>query len=194
MTQDKCSLCELGITNRPVTGYGNPNAQVMIVLPSPNYYVSKTNNILEGATGEMLVKLLKMVNIPLDDVYITHIIKCRTNTIKVKNITACKPYFKDELSNSKAKIIMTMGTLPYKVLTKRKDAIINYRNKAINTANGILIIPTFNLAYITRDVRLHGLALEAFANLYKLYYTYVNPNIKQFESSLHPSVKSILDI
>ena len=191
---DKCIACELCIRNKPVSGYGNPNADIMIVLPSPTYYAVKEGNALAGASGELLLKLLKMCNIPEDAVYITHLVKGRSSTLKVKNVTACKPYFKEELESVNPRIIVTMGTLPLKMITKSNLPIEVYANKAIVAKDKTLVLPMYNLAYITRDVRHHGLALRDFVNLYKLYSRFVNPNIKQFESTLHSAVKTILEL
>ncbi len=188
-----CKLCELCVGSQPVNGIGNPDANIMFILSTPNYYTVKNNNFYESASGKLMAKLLTMINLNKDDVYITHLIKGRTTTPKVKNVLACKPYLKDEIDSVNPKIIIPMGTLAVQTITQSKLPIMSYSNKAIISTDGTYILPMFNLDYITRDVRFHGLILKSFIDLYKLYSTFINPNIRQFEENLHAAVKRLLN-
>lgn len=191
---EKCNLCEVCLTYKPINGIGNPNANIMFILSSADYYTIKDNSILNTPAGELIAKLLKMINLNIDDIYITHLIKGRTNGIKAKNITACKPYLQQEVNEVKPKIIVTFGTHALKVIGKTNKSIISYRNRALCTTNHTFIIPAFNFGYILSDARYHGLLLETFVNIYKIYITFVNPNHKHFDDDLHDSIKKLLTV
>ena len=191
-TLNKCNLCELCLTRKPINGVGNTNAEIMVILQTPNYYTVKHNNIFESKVGETLIKLFKMINIDYKDVYITHLVKGRTTSLKQKNITACKPYLKDEIEMVKPKVIVTMGVKPTSVILKSKLSLYNHIGKCYKTNKNSWVLPMYDLNFIMYDVKYHGLALKDFANLYKLYSRFVNPNIRTFEDKLHPAIKKIV--
>ena len=187
-----CNLCEICINHKPINGVGNVNADIMFVLSKPNYYTVKHNDIFKSEIGKLIHKLLNMITIDVEDVYITHLVKGRSLTIKKKNILACKPYLKDEIDFVKPKIIVTMGFIPNKVFLKSNIPLSNHIGKAYLTNEGSYVLPMYDLNFIFRDVRYHHLAIQDFANLYKLYKEFVNPNIVVFEDNLHSVIKKAL--
>jgi len=67
-------------------GYGNINADIMLI----DYEVTQTQdqdcNYYGGRSGELLVKMIENVlDLTIDDVYLTHIVKCRPNNLTHEN-------------------------------------------------------------------------------------------------------------
>jgi DNA polymerase len=194
-TLNKCVLCELCLNKPPVNGVGNTDAEIMVIINKPNYYTIKHNDIFESEVGNILTKLFKMINIDIkDNVYITHLVKGRAVSLKQKNIIACKPYLKKEIEMVKPKVIVTMGYIPTKTILKSKVPLFNHIGKAYFAKDKTLIIPMYDINFVMRDVRYHGLALNDFSNLYKAYSHFINPNIAVFEDKLHPAIKSLLQL
>ena len=191
---NSCNLCELCYNRKPVNGIGNINAEIMIIINKPNYYTVKNDNIFESEVGNILTKLFKMINIDIkDNVYITHLVKGRSLTLKSKNVLACSNYLRNEIKEVNPKIIISMGYLPTKFILKDKKPLYNHIGKAYKTKQDSYIIPMYDINYVMRDIKLHGLAVRDFTNLYKLYKHFINPNIATFESKLHPAIKTMLN-
>jgi DNA polymerase len=191
----KCNLCELCLNKAPINGNGNPNAEIMFIVDSPTYYDVKENQLLTKESGKLFDKLLTMINLKREDVYVTTLVKGRPygNRIRVKNITACKPYLQEEIESVKPKIIVTMGIRSMQTILKTTQPISHYINNAIVAKGEVYILPMYNINYALRDVRNHGIALRDFINLYKVYSNFVNPNIKHYDEELHDVVKKALN-
>src|SRR3982751_6092836 len=73
-----CKACRLweGTIN-PVPGAGNPNAEIMFIGEGPGYNEDKKGLPFVGRSGDYLEKMLKMINLDREQVFITNVVKHR---------------------------------------------------------------------------------------------------------------------
>ena len=154
---------------KPVTGFGDINAKILIVGLAPAAHGgTRTGRAFTGdKSGEFLFKCLhkvKIANQPtslnskdglkLNSTYITNILKCvppgdKPNKTELNN---CSNYFKTEISNlNKLKIIVTLGKIAfdnYLNFYKKKYSLnknINFKHgKCYLLANNITLIPCYH--------------------------------------------------
>lgn len=117
----KCTDCKLGASSINSCIPGEGGGKLMIVLNYPDILddqVGKQHP--EGEKIKVINILLKAVGIPREKVFITYLVKCRS---QIKNVTEesidiCFEYLKTEISILKPKAIIAMGG---EVFTKLTD-------------------------------------------------------------------------
>jgi len=108
-----CQLCPLyqQATNS-VSGQGNSGAQIVFIGEAPGYWEDQKGIPFCGASGNLLDKLLKEINLERNQVFITNILKHRppnNRDPQPPEIEACTPYLKEQLLIIEPKIIITLG-------------------------------------------------------------------------------------
>ena len=150
-----CSLCDLSKSRRTVLfGEGNINANVMFITDSIASIEDELGKFYVGKSGQLLTKMIENVlGVGIQDFYITSVTKCCPSNNKVININEvniCKPYLEKQIELIKPKLIVTLGDLSYKHLTKDNTEFSQIRGKIIKY-NGIDVIPTFDPSYLIRN-------------------------------------------
>ena len=150
-----CSLCDLSKSRRTVLfGEGNINANVMFITDSIVSIEDELARFYVGKSGQLLTKMIENVlGVGVQDFYITAVTKCCPSNNKVININEvniCKPYLEKQIELIKPKLIVTLGDLSYKHLTKDNTEFSQIRGKIIKY-NGIDVIPTFDPSYLIRN-------------------------------------------
>lgn len=108
-----CTLCDLhkGRTNA-VPGAGNPNAEIMFIGEGPGFNEDKQGLPFVGRSGDYLVKLLKMIGLKREDVFIANVVKCRPPENRdplPTEIITCKPYLDRQETAIDPLVIATLG-------------------------------------------------------------------------------------
>jgi uracil-DNA glycosylase family 4 len=118
----RCRKCRLwaGAMNA-VPGEGPADAEVMLIGQNPGTDEDKTGRPFMGMSGKYLNTVLKNNGISRDSVFITNIVKHKTqgNRIPLKDeISACKGYILEQMKLIKPKIVVLMGTIAWKEAPK----------------------------------------------------------------------------
>lgn len=95
-----------------VFGKGNPDANIMFIGEAPGAQEDELGIPFVGAAGKELDKLLRSINLTLDDVYIANILKYRPPENRdpaVDEIYRHTPYLIEQIKIIKPKIICTLG-------------------------------------------------------------------------------------
>ena len=92
-----CHLCDLSKSRtQSMSGYGNPNAELMIIDYDISQTQDSTNSYYSGRSGETLKNMIENVlNLSVEDVYLTHAIKCKplkSNKPSPSEWNSCKAY------------------------------------------------------------------------------------------------------
>lgn len=104
-----------------ISGYGNPNSQVMFILDKPDFSQDRFGDPLGGDIRHIIQYLLEKAGwkTNLDRYYFTFAIKCglgkKQPTKKILNY--CMPFLEDEIRNIKPKLIIAMGRWGLEPLT-----------------------------------------------------------------------------
>ena len=106
----KCSLFE-NRTNA-VPGYGDPNSDIMFIGEGPGENEDKQGLPFVGAAGKYLDKLLEMIKMDRERVFIANVIKCRAPGNRdplPDEVAICWPYLERQIKVIKPKLIVTLG-------------------------------------------------------------------------------------
>ncbi len=108
-----CKACRLweGTTNA-VPGAGNPNAEIMFIGEGPGFNEDKKGLPFVGRSGDYLEKMLKLINLQRDQVFIANVVKHRPPENRdplPDEMAACKPYLDRQIEVINPLVIVTLG-------------------------------------------------------------------------------------
>ncbi|MFL2689233.1 MAG: uracil-DNA glycosylase [Candidatus Actinomarina sp.] len=151
----KCKSCELSKTrNNVVVAKGNSKAKILIIGEGPGEQEDITGFPFVGRAGKMLDSALMSVEIdPLEDCYITNIVKCRPpqNRKPLSNeINSCMPWLKKQINLLSPKIIILAGSTSVEAFLEIKKPISKIRGEWIIKDN-VKIMPIFHPSYLLRS-------------------------------------------
>ena len=152
---DECTSCNLSETRKNVVvGKGNESAQVVIIGEGPGEQEDITGLPFVGRAGKMLDTALSSVDIdPLEDCYITNIVKCRPpNNRKPSAVEseACMPWLNEQINLLKPKIIILAGSTAVQSFLGIDEPISKIRGQWIEKDN-IKYMPIFHPSYLLRN-------------------------------------------
>ena len=119
-----------------VYGYGNENAQAVLIGEAPGKDEVKNGRPFVGKAGAILDGILNSTGIKREQLYITNVVKYRlmkqgSREGSYKNRPATKqeielslPWLKNELEMIRPKLILTLGNVPLKSLCLIKNCAI----------------------------------------------------------------------
>ena len=151
----ECTSCNLSKTRKNVVvGKGNESAQVVIIGEGPGEKEDITGLPFVGRAGKMLDTALSSVDIdPLEDCYITNIVKCRPpNNRKPSSVEseACMPWLNEQVNLLKPKIIILAGSTAVQSFLGIDEPISKIRGQWIEKDN-IKYMPIFHPSYLLRN-------------------------------------------
>ena len=154
----KCSPCPLGLVEQHnfVRGYGNPNAQLMLIGEAPGKHEDEQGIPFVGKSGMLLTKTLACLGIDRKDIFITNSVKCRPpqNRKPTPQESALykKLFLHEEIKIIKPKIICTLGATALECLLEKPVKMNELHGKTLDFCSTTLV-PAFHPAYILRDPR-----------------------------------------
>ena len=159
-----CYLCDLSKSRtQSMSGYGNKNAELMII----DFTVSSTddsqNAYYTGRSGESLKKMVENVlHLNIEDIYFTHAVKCKTlnsNIPSNSEFNSCKSYLFSQIESIQPKVIVTLGETAYYKVTEENDNFENVRGHVIDFKK-YQLIPIYHPAYLLRNPELKKITLN----------------------------------
>jgi len=151
----ECTSCNLSETRKNVVvGKGNESAQVVIIGEGPGEQEDITGLPFVGRAGKMLDTALSSVDIdPLEDCYITNIVKCRPPKNRKPSAVeseACMPWLNEQINLLKPKIIILAGSTAVQSFLGIDEPISKIRGQWIEKDN-IKYMPIFHPSYLLRN-------------------------------------------
>src|SRR3989344_8104568 len=95
-----------------VFGKGNSNAEIMFIGEAPGEKEDEQGIPFVGSAGKELDKLLSLIGLKIEDVYIANILKYRppeNRNPNIEEIESHTPYLVEQIRVIKPKIIITLG-------------------------------------------------------------------------------------
>ena len=133
---------------------GNPLAKIFIIGEAPGEKEDITGFPFVGRAGKMLNTVLHSVDIdPLEDCYITNIVKCRPpeNRRPTKiEVETCLSWLDNQIRFLKPSIVILAGSTAVEGYLGIKDPITKIRGSWI-VKDGIKFMPIFHPAYLLRN-------------------------------------------
>ena len=116
-----CQECQLSKTrNNFVFGFGDPNADLMLIGEAPGFDEDNEGLPFVGKAGKLLDKILIAIGLNrFEKVYISNILKCRPPKNRdplPSEILKCIPYLKKQIKIVRPKLIIALGKVAGKML------------------------------------------------------------------------------
>ena len=163
-----CRKCKLWETrNNVVIGKGNKNADIMFIGEGPGQQEDLTGIPFVGPAGQLLDKMLKAIDLTIDDVYIANIVKCRppnNRDPQEEEQEACLNYLRYQLVLVKPKIIVCLGRIAGTAIISPTFRITKQRGQWIER-KGYWITATFHPSALLRDESKKRPAWEDFKSI-----------------------------
>jgi DNA polymerase len=149
-----CTACGLAETRTNVVfGYGDPDADLMIVGEGPGQREDEQGLPFVGRSGQLLDQLLDEIGLTRDDnTYIGNVVKCRppgNRDPRPEEIDACADYLRSQLRLVDPKVVVTLGNFSSKLLLRTDTGITKLRGHAYEWW-GRFLVPTFHPAAALR--------------------------------------------
>ncbi|ABB44241.1 Uracil-DNA glycosylase superfamily [Sulfurimonas denitrificans DSM 1251] len=150
-----CYLCDLSKSRtQSMSGYGNSNADVMIIDYSVSLGEDNTNSYYCGRSGDILKNMIENVlELKIEDVYFTHAIKCKPLNSKTPSESewdSCKNYLFSQIEFVKPKVVVTLGKDAYAKVTSENDNFQNVRGHVIDFKS-YKLVPIYHPNYLLRN-------------------------------------------
>ena len=164
----ECRRCKLaGGRKTIVFGEGNPRAAVMFIGEGPGADEDEQGRPFVGRAGQLLNRMLQLVGIKRDDVYIANVVKCRPpgNRAPEKDeVEACSPFLDRQIEAIKPRLICCLGAPAVKTILGAKEGILKIRGQLFDYG-GTKVMPTVHPAYVLRNPRDEKLLREDFEKI-----------------------------
>ncbi len=150
-----CRKCKVLASGRKqiVFGYGNPNADVVVVGEAPGADEDEQGKPFVGRAGKLLTDILKAINFTREEIFICNILKCRPPDNRnplPDEIENCEPYLFKQLEMIKPKLILAVGTFASQTLLRSKEPLGKLRGR-FHEYKGIKMMVTYHPAALLRN-------------------------------------------
>ena len=159
-----CYLCDLSKSRRQsMSGFGNPDADLMIVDFSVSLNDDTNNSYYSGRSGESLTNMIeKVIELKIEDIFFTHAVKCKplnSNIPSTSEWDSCKSYLFSQIEFIKPKIIVTLGEEAYFKLTNENRDFQSVRGHVIDFKK-YKLIPIYHPQFLLRNPELKKITLN----------------------------------
>jgi len=146
-----------------MSGYGNQNADLMIIDYDISQTQDATNSYYSGRSGETLKKMIENVlHLNVEDVYLTHAIKCKplkSNKPSPSEWNSCKAYLFSQIEFIQPKVVVTLGNEAYNCVTEDNDNFDNVRGHVIDFKK-YKLVPIYHPQYLLRNPELKKITMN----------------------------------
>jgi DNA polymerase len=187
-----CSVCgsfgaeyegSLGHLNydRKVFAKGNPYAQIMIIGEGPGEQEEAQLIPFVGKSGKYLDEVIRAIGYStLRDTYITNVVLCRppdNRDPSVLEFNACCDRLAKEILIVKPKVIITLGNVPTKRITKTSFGITTIHGQPCETefqGHRVVFLPMYHPSYVLRRGGTNSTEHEEFLQDLALAFSFVD--------------------
>jgi len=149
----QCTKCKLQVTrSQAIFGSGNQNARLLVVGEAPKQDEDAQAEAFVGEAGDLLTAMLKAIDLPREEVYITNIVKCYSPDKRdplTAEIEICNTYLRRQIELIQPKVIYAVGAMASQALLASEESISLLRERQHNF-EGIPLIASFHPAYLLR--------------------------------------------
>jgi DNA polymerase len=127
----QCDKCQLHEGRRQaISGRGNLSAELMFVLLAPDALDDEAATICSGEANNLLAKMLAAINLSIDDVYISSLLKCAvpaTHTVSTTEMHHCRNYLKQQIQLVQPKLLVVLGETAARCLLQENLSLDDLR-------------------------------------------------------------------
>jgi len=127
----QCTKCPLHKTRKhAILGRGNQSAALMIILLAPDMIDETSGLLCDGEAYELLSKMLNAIDIAIDDVYITSLLKCalpERHTVSPHELHQCDAYLKQQIQLIQPNHLVVLGEAAARCLLQKDKPLDDLR-------------------------------------------------------------------
>lgn len=124
----QCQQCALRTADHlPVTGIGNRSSDLMFVLLAP----AADRAFLTTQANALFVKMLAAIDIAIDDVYITSLLKCPVpvnHTISPAQVISCRQHLNQQIRMVSPRRLVVLGETAARCLLQKNQSLDELRD------------------------------------------------------------------
>jgi len=160
-----CQRCKLASFRKKVVfGKGNVNRPpIMFIGEAPGANEDEIGEPFVGRAGKLLTKLLQIIGLNREEVYISNCVKCRPPGNRVpepQELAACATYIVREINSIQPRTICLLGMTAAKtIIGTRVKSLSSLRGKPY-TWRDIPVRVTYHPAYLLRSPHKEGEAVD----------------------------------
>lgn len=159
-----------------VYGEGDPDAVAMVIGEGPGEQENLTGRPFVGRAGDLLTKMLSVINIPRSDVYIANIVKCRppgNRNPQAEERAACLPYLLEQIEIIQPRVFLMMGLVAAQTLLDSTQSMGDLRQE-VHSFLGRPAYVTYHPAALLRNEHWKRPAWEDLQRFEKHYFQLKN--------------------
>jgi uracil-DNA glycosylase family 4 len=128
----QCDKCQLHEGRRQaISGRGNLSAELMFVILAPDAVDDEAATICSGEANDLLAKMLAAINLSIDDVYISSLLKCAvpaTHTVSTTEMHHCGNHLKHQIQLIQPKLLVALGETAARCLLQENLSLDDIRS------------------------------------------------------------------
>jgi DNA polymerase len=163
-----CRRCKLaGGRKTIVFGEGNPHAGLVFVGEGPGADEDEQGLPFVGRAGQLLNRMIQMIGMKRQEVYICNIVKCRppgNRTPEKDEIETCSPFLFRQLETIKPRLICCLGAPAVRTILGIKEGITRIHGQFYDFAT-CQALATVHPAYVLRNPREERILREDFEKI-----------------------------
>jgi len=138
-----------------VFGQGNPRAELVFVGEGPGADEDEQGLPFVGRAGQLLNRMLQLIQIRREDVYICNVVKCRppgNRTPEPDEIATCSPFLFRQIQSIQPRLVCCLGSPAARTVLGIKEGITKIHGQFFDYGTG-KALATVHPAYVLRNPR-----------------------------------------
>lgn len=127
----QCTQCGLHETrSKALSGRGSQSAKLMFIMLSPSAGDDENGVVCGGAAGELFTKMLAAIDIDIDEIYITSLLKCAppaNHTVSPKEIHSCNDHLIKQVQLVRPELMVVLGETAVRCMLQKDLSIDDFR-------------------------------------------------------------------
>jgi len=149
-----CQRCKLAKGRKHIVfGQGNPHAELVFIGEGPGADEDEQGLPFVGRAGQLLNRMLQLVGIRREDVYICNVVKCRppgNRPPEKDEVDACSPFLFRQLEAIQPRLICCLGAPAVRTVLGLKEGMLKVRGRFYDYGN-TKAVATVHPAYVLRN-------------------------------------------
>lgn len=163
-----CQRCRLSKGRKTIVfGQGNPRADLVFVGEGPGADEDEQGLPFVGRAGLLLNRMLQLIALPREQVYICNVVKCRppgNRTPEKDEIESCSPFLLRQIRSIQPRLICCLGAPAVRTVLGVKEGITKIHGQFYDWG-GCKVLPTVHPAYVLRNPREERILREDFQKI-----------------------------
>jgi DNA polymerase len=163
-----CHRCRLAAGRKTIVfGQGNPRARLVFVGEGPGADEDEQGLPFVGRAGQLLNRMLRLIGVKREDVYICNVVKCRppgNRTPERDEIETCSPFLFRQIEAIQPRLVCCLGAPAVRTVLGLKEGITKIRGRFYDYGK-TKALATVHPAYILRNPREEKILREDFEKI-----------------------------